>query len=323
LDGDTPGDTATLVAEAAAAVRERLAGLDPVPGVAKPDAILVADGVRKTFGGLVAVDVDHLEVQRGAITALIGPNGAGKSTLFNLLTGFDDADHGHWTFDGQRISGMSAHRIAHHGMVRSFQLTKALARLTVLENMKLAAQAQTGERLLPSLFRPAWQSQEAQIEARADALLVRFKLDHMRDEFAGTLSGGQRKLLDMARALMTEPRLVCLDEPMAGVNPVLTESLLHHITGLRDEGLTVVFVEHDMAVVMEISDWVVVLGEGRVIAEGPPQTVATNPAVIDAYLGTDHAARRAPVPIEEAREAAEALEDAEAAVEQSEGRVAR
>jgi neutral amino acid transport system ATP-binding protein len=307
LDGDTPGNAPTPVTEVATSARDRLASLEPTPGVFKPDPILVIDGVRKSFGGLVAVDVDHLDVQRGAITALIGPNGAGKSTLFNLLTGFDEADHGCWRFDGEDLSGMRAHRIAHHGMVRSFQLTKALARLTVLENMKLGAQAQTGERLVPSLFRPTWQRQEADIETRADELLARFRLDHMRDEFAGTLSGGQRKLLDMARALMTDPRLVCLDEPMAGVNPVLTESLLHHITGLRDEGLTVVFVEHDMAVVMEISDWVVVLGEGRVIAEGPPQTVATNPAVIDAYLGTDHAARHAPVPIEESREASQAL----------------
>lgn len=320
MDGDTPSDAPTLVTAAATAVRERLARLEPARGVSKPDPILVIDGVRKSFGGLVAVDIDHLEVQRGAITALIGPNGAGKTTLFNLLTGFDEADHGQWTFDGQRLSGMRAHRIAHHGMVRSFQLTKALARLTVLENMKLAAPAQAGERLVPSLFRPAWLGQEAEIEARADALLARFQLDHMRDHFAGTLSGGQRKLLDMARALMTDPRLVCLDEPMAGVNPVLTESLLHHITGLRDEGLTVLFVEHDMAVVMEISDWVVVLGEGRVIAEGPPHAVATNAAVIDAYLGTAHAAPRAPVPIEESRDASETLV-AERVPEKSEGRL--
>src|SRR5690606_13447263 len=158
------------------------------------------------------------------------------------------------------------------------------------ENMMLAAPAQHGERLRNALLPRRWAAQERAIDERADQLLARFRLDHMRDSYAGTLSGGQRKLLDMARALMTDPRLICLDEPMAGVTPTRTQSLLTHITGLRDEGLTVVFVEHDMAVVMEISDWVVVLGEGRVIAEGPPQAVATNPAVIDAYLGTDHAA---------------------------------
>jgi neutral amino acid transport system ATP-binding protein len=290
-------------AHTAVATRERLAGLDPVPGVAKPDPILVVDGVRKSFGGLVAVDVDHLEVQRGAITALIGPNGAGKTTLFNVLTGFEAADHGHWTFGGRDVSHLPAHRIAEHGMVRSFQLTKALARLTVLENMMLAAPEQTGERLRMSLLRPRWRTQEDAIRERADRLLARFKLDHMRDQYAGRLSGGQRKLLDMARALMTDPQLVCLDEPVAGVNPVLTESLLHHITGLRDEGLSVIFVEHDMAVIMEISDWIVVLGEGQVIAEGPPHAVVTNPAVIDAYLGTDHAARHRPVDLGAAEEA--------------------
>lgn len=287
-----------MVAEPSGPVaRSRLAGVEPTPGAAKPDPILVVDSLRKAFGGLVAVDVDHLEVQRGAITALIGPNGAGKSTLFNLLTGFETPDQGRWTFDGHDLSRVPAHRIASYGMVRSFQLTKALARLTVHENMKLAAPNQSGERLRAALLHPLWRRQERAIEARADALLERFGLSHMRNEYAGTLSGGQRKLLDMARALMTDPQLICLDEPMAGVNPVLTESLLQHIVGLRDEGMSVIFVEHDMAVVMEISDWVVVLGDGRVIAEGPPQTVAADPAVIDAYLGTDYASRRMPTPV--------------------------
>ncbi len=270
---------------AARAARDVLAEVEPEPGVAKPDPILVVEGMRRSFGGLTAVDVDHLEVQRGAITALIGPNGAGKSTLFNLLTGFDRPDHGNWSFDGRPLVGLRTHQIARLGLVRSFQLTKALARLTVLDNMKLAGQDQAGERLLPALARPRWRAQEAAIEGRADALLERFQLSAMRSQLAGTLSGGQRKLLDMARALMTEPRLVCLDEPMAGVNPALTQSLLHHVTGLRDDGTTVLFVEHDIDVVMEISDWVVVLGEGRVIAEGPPHTVAKDPQVIEAYLG--------------------------------------
>ena len=299
---DQPSEPMLVASATARTARERLADVDPVPGAPKPDPVLVVDSVRKSFGGLVAVDVDHLEIERGAITALIGPNGAGKSTLFNLLTGFDTPDQGRWTFDGHDLSRVHAHRIADYGLVRSFQLTKALARLTVMENMMLAAPGQRGERLGAALFRRRWSQQEADIRARADDLLARFKLDTKSDDFAGTLSGGQRKLLDMARALMTDPRLICLDEPMAGVNPVLTESLLLHITALRDEGMSVVFVEHDMAVVMEISDWVVVLGEGRIIAEGPPQAVATNPAVIDAYLGTDHAVRHAPVPLDDTPE---------------------
>ena len=264
-----------------------LAGVDPVPGVAKPDPILVVDGVRRSFGGLRAVDVDHLEIQRGVITALIGPNGAGKTTLFNLLTGFDRPDHGSWTFDGVDLAGLQPHTVAGHGMVRTFQLTKALTKLTAIENMKLGATGQTGEGFFSALIPGRWKAEERAIEERADALLARFRLDHMRDEYAGTMSGGQRKLLEMARALMADPRLVMLDEPMAGVNPALTQSLLQHVTGLRDEqGMTVVFVEHDMDVVMEISDWVVVLAQGSVIAEGPPRAVAANRTVIDAYLGS-------------------------------------
>jgi branched-chain amino acid transport system ATP-binding protein len=257
-------------------------------GVAKPDPILVADGVHRQYGGLVAVDVDHLEVQRGVITALIGPNGAGKSTFFNLLTGFDEPDRGRWTFDGQDVTGRAGHRLARAGMVRTFQLTKSLSRLSVIENMKLGAQAQRGERFWSSLLPATWRGQERDVEGRADELLTRFRLDHMRGEFAGSLSGGQRKLLEMARALMADPQLIMLDEPMAGVNPALTQSLLGHIRSLRDEGRTVLFVEHDMDVVHDISDWVVVMAEGQVIAEGSADSIGTNTEVIDAYLGAHH-----------------------------------
>jgi neutral amino acid transport system ATP-binding protein len=266
-----------------------LDGIATEPGVAKPDPILVVDGVVRRFGGIVAVDVDHLEIQRGVITALIGPNGAGKTTLFNLLTGFDKPHQGNWRFDGHSMAGMAAYKVARLGMVRTFQLTKALSRLSVIENMKLGAIDQKGERFLPALIGGLWRSQEVEIEARADELLKRFRMDHMRDEFAGSLSGGQRKLLEMARALMVEPALVMLDEPMAGVNPALTQSLLQHVKELRDnEGRSVVFVEHDMDVVYDISDWVVVMAEGRIIAEGPPEAIGTNREVIDAYLGTHH-----------------------------------
>jgi len=259
------------------------------PGVAKPDPILVVKGVNRRFGGLLAVDVDHLEVQRGAITALIGPNGAGKTTLFNLLTGFDQPDQGSWLFADRDLSGVPAHRVAHHGMVRTFQLTKSLALLTVMENMKLGATGQRGERFWGALLRPLWGRQEKEIEERAGVLLEQFKLLHVRDEFAGALSGGQRKLLEMARALMVQPDLVMLDEPMAGVNPALKQSLLAHVKQLRADGMTVLFVEHDMDVVYDISDWVVVLAQGRIIAEGPPAAIGANPKVIDAYLGTHFA----------------------------------
>jgi branched-chain amino acid transport system ATP-binding protein len=267
-----------------------LAGVEARPGVSKPDPILTVDDVMRSFGGLAAVNVEHLEVERGRITALIGPNGAGKTTFFNLLTGFDKPQHGQWVFDGKEMHGLPAYRVARAGMVRTFQLTKALGKMTVLDNMKLAAPSQSGEHAVQSIVR-LWRSQERSVEQRALELLERFNLVRMRDEYAATLSGGQRKLLEMARALMTEPTLVMLDEPMAGVNPALVHSLLDHIRELRAEGLTVVFVEHDMDVVMGISDWVVCMAEGEVIAEGPPQSIVSNDEVIDAYLGTHRAAR--------------------------------
>jgi branched-chain amino acid transport system ATP-binding protein len=262
-----------------------LAGIAHTSGVAKPDPVLVVDGVVRRFGGLAAVDVEHLEVQRNTITALIGPNGAGKTTFFNLLTGFDEPDEGAWTFDGRSMSGIAPHKAAKLGMVRTFQLTKSLTRMSVIENMRLGAMGQRGERLWSAPFRSLWRSEEEAVTERAEALLQRFKLDHMRDEFAGSLSGGQRKLLEMARALMAEPSMIMLDEPMAGVNPALKQSLLQHVVGLRDEGRSVLFVEHDMDMVHEISDWVVVMAEGAIIAEGPPAAIAGNQDVIDAYLG--------------------------------------
>ncbi len=268
---------------------EKTTGLhigDIAPGVKKVDPIITVDGVHRAFGGLTAVDVDHLEIPRGVITALIGPNGAGKTTLFNLLTGFDKPDRGDWTFRGERLAGIPAFKLAQMGQVRTFQLTKALGLLTVLENMKLGAKHQRGERLLPSLFPFLWKKQDEEIAARAMELLKKFKLDAKKDDFAASLSGGQRKLLEMARALMSDPELVMLDEPMAGVNPALTQSLLGHILDLKKEGMTVLFVEHDMHMVSHIADWVVVLAEGRVVAEGPPEAVMKNPAVVDAYLGS-------------------------------------
>lgn len=264
------------------------ANLAPEPGVAKPDPILIADNVRRSFGGLTAVSVDHLEIQRGAITALIGPNGAGKTTLFNLLTGFDQADEGAWTFDERSVQRFTPNRLARIGMVRTFQLTKALSRMTVLDNVRLGARQQLGERILLAPIPAVWRRQETENTERAMELLARFNLQEKAADFAGSLSGGQRKLLEMARALMTDPDLIMLDEPMAGVNPALTQSLLQHIKNIRDEGKTVFFVEHDMDMVHDISQWVVVMAEGQVIAEGLPDVVMRDTRVIDAYLGAHH-----------------------------------
>ena len=258
---------------------------DAVPGCKKKDPMLVIDHVKKTFGGLTAVDVEHLEIPSGVITALIGPNGAGKTTLFNLLTGFDTPDTGTWSFMGTSLSGVPSFKVAQMGQVRTFQLTKALSLLTVIENMKLGAKGQSGESIFRALFPGFWKKQDEDIEVKAMELLKRFKLDTKKGDFAASLSGGQRKLLEMARALMTDPTLVMLDEPMAGVNPALTQSLLDHVISLKGEGMTVLFVEHDMHMVRHIADWVVVMAEGKVVAEGPPESVMKEQAVIDAYLG--------------------------------------
>jgi len=283
-----PTEPSPAAADARAAVAAALKDVPHVPGAPKPDPVLIADDVRRMFGGVNAVDVDHVEVQRGAITALIGPNGAGKTTFFNLLTGFDKPNSGKWTFDGRSLGGVAAARVARAGMVRTFQLTKALNRMTVMENMRLGATAQPGENQFAALVPAVWRPREKAITAQAEELLARFKLDTKRDDFAGSLSGGQRKLLEMARALMAKPQMIMLDEPMAGVNPALTQSLLGHIQALRDDGTTVLFVEHDMHMVRHISDWVIVMTEGRIVAEGPPDSVMNNPAVIDAYLGAHH-----------------------------------
>ncbi|MCW2613834.1 MAG: transporter ATP-binding protein [Frankiales bacterium] len=304
--------TASLTPRKDAALRA-FAGVEAVPGSSKPDPILVADGVTRRFGGLTAVDVGHVEIQRGSITALIGPNGAGKSTFFNLLTGFDTPDDGTWTFNGQSLAGVPSHKVARRGMVRTFQLTKALSRLTVMQNMLLGATGQRGENFWRAILPMTWRKQEQENTARAEELLARFKLDKKRDDFAGTMSGGQRKLLEMARALMVGPEMVMLDEPMAGVNPALTQSLLGHVKALREDGMTVLFVEHDMDMVRDISDWVLVMAQGRVIAEGPPDAIMADEAVIDAYLGGHHDA-----PLDEAQEQ-EQLAAAEAELREQEG----
>src|ERR671921_736078 len=292
LDKNTGNDTGPG-SRPGGGVPQRLAqaALRDVPweiGVAKPDPAIVVENVTRTFGGLTAVSVDHLEVQRGGITGLIGPNGAGKTTLFNLLTGFDQPDTGTWSFNGQSLGKMSPHQVARLGVVRTFQLTKALSRLTVLQNMLLGAQAQRGESFLRALVPGIWRAQERENTEKALDLLTRFKLDRKKDDFAGTLSGGQRKLLEMARALMSDPKVVMLDEPMAGVNPALTQSLLGHVKDLREQGMTVLFVEHDMDMVRDIADWAIVMAQGAIIAEGPPDAVMSDPRVIDAYLGSHH-----------------------------------
>lgn len=243
-------------------------------------------GVHRSFGGLRAVDVDAIDVPRGKLTSLIGPNGAGKSTLFNIITGFERADAGSWQFEGEEITGLDAYQISRRGLVRSFQLTRLLPGSTVLQNMVLAAPRQRGERLGVAGFHWLWRAEERRNIERARSLLESFNLADKAEELAGGLSGGQRRLLEVARSLMTEPSALMLDEPLAGVNPALREVVMEHLVRLRDDGLTLLFIEHDMDAVMGLSDYVVCLATGRRIAEGTPEEVAADPAVIEAYLGT-------------------------------------
>jgi branched-chain amino acid transport system ATP-binding protein len=243
--------------------------------------------VVKHFGGVAAVDGASLAVEPESITALIGPNGAGKTTLFNVISGFYRPERGSVRFEGERIDRRGPHRVARRGLVRTFQTTRSLARMTVLENVMLAAPGQPGERLWRLLATPrAVRSREREVERQASELLALVRLDGWAGEYAGTLSGGQRKLLEFARALMTRPKLVLLDEPMAGVNPTLGRELLDHMRALREEQrLTFLLIEHDLDVVMTMSDRVIVMNEGVVIADGEPDAVRRDERVIEAYLG--------------------------------------
>jgi len=246
--------------------------------------------LRKTFGGITAVDGASFEVEEGTITGLIGPNGAGKSTTFNLITGVYTPTAGSVTFQGQEITGLQPEEVANRGLVRTFQIARELEEMTVLENMLLAPRDQRGERLVASVvpgLRSGVDDQERELLERAWETLELFEIDHLAGEDAGGLSGGQRKLLELARALMTEPEMLLLDEPFAGVNPTLEEKLLDRIHALREEGYTFLLVEHDIDLIMDNCEHVIVMHQGSVLAEGPPEEIRDNEEVIDAYLGEE------------------------------------
>lgn len=254
---------------------------------ATPGPLLSVRAVTKRFGGLTAVSEASFDVAPGSITALIGPNGAGKSTLFNVVTGFERGDSGEVLLEGRSVYGASPHAIARRGMVRTFQLTKALAVMTVVDNVLLADPRNPGEQLAAAAFRPLWRKHERGARTRALELLEVFGLEAKGNDYAGTLSGGQRKLLELARALMLEPKILLLDEPLAGVNRTLGLRLLEHIERIRAEhGLTILLVEHDMDVVMRHSDCVVVMAHGKVVMSGTPAETRQDQRVIDAYLGS-------------------------------------
>ncbi|MFC7227184.1 ABC transporter ATP-binding protein [Salinirubellus salinus] len=251
---------------------------------------LRVQNLRKTFGGITAVDDTTFSVEEGSLTGLIGPNGAGKSTTFNCITGVHTPTSGNVYFKDEDITGLEPHQIANRGLVRTFQIARELEEMTVLENLMLAPRGQLGESMVRSVLpglRDDVVEQETELRERVWEMLEFFEIDHLAGEYAGNLSGGQRKLLEMARALMTDPEMVLLDEPLAGVNPTLEEKLLERIHELREEGYTFLLVEHDMDVIMNNCEHVIVMHQGTVLAEGAPEDIRNNEQVIEAYLGED------------------------------------
>lgn len=250
------------------------------------DPILSTSDIAKYFGGIHAVDGCTLDVMPGTITGLIGPNGAGKSTLFNVIIGLYPPDEGEVWFDGHRIDGLPPYRVVEVGLAKTFQIPREFRNLTVLENLLVSSRLRYGERLIDLLLRPRRTKGEmdATID-RAGDVLETVGLRLLRDEYAKNLSGGQKKLLELARALMSDPKMILLDEPVAGVNPILASRLLETIRGLRDAGKTFFLVEHDMDVVMRHCDHIIVMHQGRRLMEGRPDEVKSDPRVIESYLG--------------------------------------
>ncbi len=252
------------------------------------DPILQADNLSKRFGGLQAVYQASITVQQGSITGLIGPNGAGKTTFFNLLCNFISPDRGRVYFNGHPIEKYPSYKIAQLGMVRTFQVPKVLSRLTVLENMLLGATDQIGEKFWNVWFQGKQIArQEKQLKEQARQILASVGLEAMTDRYGGSLSGGQRKLLELARTLMTKPKLILLDEPAAGVNPALMENICRYIQTWNQEGITFLIIEHNMDVIMSLCSHIWVLAEGQNLADGTPQEIMQNDRVLEAYLGRD------------------------------------
>lgn len=254
--------------------------------------LLSIQGLVKDFGGLRAVNHCSFDVARGSITGLIGPNGAGKTTLFSLVSGFYEPDAGRVYLEGEDVTGLPAHLIFRKGLSRTFQIPREHKSMTVMENLMLVPKDQIGERFWNPIFRPgAVRAQERRLREKAREVLDFVELSHMEQQPAGAMSGGQKKLLELARTLMADPKIVLLDEPGAGVNPTLMGKIKEKIEQLnRERGITFLLIEHDMPLVMGLCNPVVVMNQGSKLVEGPPEMVRTDPRVLEAYLGGQYAA---------------------------------
>lgn len=247
--------------------------------------LLSVERVSKAFGGVKAVDGCSFAVEEGTVTGLIGPNGAGKSTAIEMICGGQKANSGKIVFDGQDITGFPRHKVASRGLVRTFQIARPFAQLPLMENVLIGRPNQLGEAVGLALFPPAWRREEDMLRREADSLLTRVGLNTRRDAMGSELSGGQQKLLEMARALMAKPKLLLLDEPIAGVNPMLAEVIANIILQLKKEGITILVVEHNLQFVTKVCDHVIVMAEGKVLTSGSMEEVRANREVVQAYLG--------------------------------------
>ena len=248
--------------------------------------LISVNNLKKSFGGLKAVDVQELSFKEGELTSIIGPNGAGKTTFFDLISGFQDADSGSIFLKDKDISNAQPYKIARMGMVRTFQLTKVFDRMTVLENLLFSGSNIKNDSFLRSFIKLNSQKlYESNLREKANEIMNDLNIGHMANSYARELSGGQKKLLELARSIINEPEILLLDEPLAGVNPKLAEDILSLITKLSDSGITILMVEHNIEAVMKISERIVVLAEGSLIADGIPNEIRTDNNVIEAYLG--------------------------------------